>query len=147
MVVRLRYRPSLPLRVARGDECVLPEYFRSDEKPLACHRARLRFDQALLFSSLHRRRLEASSACPNCGFVDETPVHLLLDCPTFSAERSAFVAQLARFPVLRDYLRSPENLYAFVLGECDLRLPGAVRRELLRITGNYLLAIQVIRRF
>jgi hypothetical protein len=147
MAVRLRYRPSLALLVARGEEPGLPVYFRSDEKPLACHRARLRMDQALLFGSLQRRRLESSSACPNCGFFDGSPVHLLVGCPTFAAERSVFVAQLVRFPMLRDYLRVPENLLSFVLGECSLRLSADVRRELLRITENYLLAIQAIRRF
>jgi hypothetical protein len=72
-VVRLRYRPSLALLCARGDQPGLPAYFSSDDKPLACHRARLRLDQALLFGSLKRRRLELTSVCRNCGFSDESP--------------------------------------------------------------------------
>jgi hypothetical protein len=145
--VRLRYRPSLALLCARGDQPGLPAYFSSDDKPLACHRARLRFDQALLFGSLKRRRLEPTSVCQNCGFSDESPAHVLLDCPTFAAERTRLAVQLARFPSLRDFLRETENLYALLLGECDLRVPSAMRRELLRLTGAYLLAVQAIRRF
>ena len=103
-VVRLRYRPSLALLCARGEQPGLPPYFSSDDKPLACHRARLRLDQALLFGSLHRRRLEATSICPNCGFADESPAHVLLDCPIFAAERTRLAAQLARFSSLRVYL-------------------------------------------
>jgi hypothetical protein len=144
--VRLAYRPSLPLATVR-DEPGLPDYFTSDGKPLACHRARLRFDQGQLFGSLWRRKLEISSACPNCGYGDESPVHVLLDCPAFSSERSVFVREVARFTSLRVYLRDPAHLYAFVLGECGVSVSAAVRTRLLNLTGDFILSVQAIRRF
>ena len=100
-----------------------------------------------MFGSLWRRKLEISSACPNCGYGDESPVHVLLDCPAFSSERSVFVREVARFTSLRVYLRDPAHLYAFVLGECGVSVSAAVRTRLLNLTGDFILSVQAIRRF
>ncbi len=84
------------LAAVRGNDTAVPRYFATDEKPFACHRARLRFDQATLQASLHRRHLDECADCARCPGVPETPTHVLLECPRYAPDRERFRQQVRR---------------------------------------------------
>ena len=115
------------------------KYLLTDPRHISPLRARLRLDRSSLNASLALRRVVASPLCQTCN-VPETTEHCLLHCPTFAAARQACKDRLA-------------NLYAnfdmpTLLG-CILGSPGNVpffESSVLQVTGDYLVAIHLLRK-
>jgi hypothetical protein len=119
------------------------EYLLVDDRRTAVIRARLRHDRSSLNASLASRRVVPSPNCSACG-IPETSEHCLLQCPRFALPRLLCTLGLS-------VLAADFNL-ATVLGDVDRpkdspdRLPAAVRRNILKTTGSFLLEIDNIRR-
>jgi len=64
-------------------------YLLWDTRETASRRARLRFDRSGLRASLAHRRLVQSADCPDCKGVADTAEHVLLECPSYAAQRQA----------------------------------------------------------
>ena len=118
--------------------CGLSPYLLVDGKPLACHRARLRFNQARLNQSLHMRHLTASPFCDTCPDVEETPAHVLLDCPRYTVARRSCSLHLESLG-----LQLSLNV---LLGEVA-SLSQSRQTEVLRLTGKFILIVQRLRSF
>jgi hypothetical protein len=131
--LRVQQRAAIPPFSEASDRRGLPAYFRTDPKPLASHRARLRFDVAKLNASMCRRHLALSAACATCPAESESPMHVLLQCPRFATERARFYAALAAYagyarpssPIARRTFviaallgRSADSGVAAVAGDC-----------------------------
>jgi hypothetical protein len=118
----------------------LPAYFTTDEKPLACHRARLRRDMTTLNASMFRRKLVQSPKCRYCD-RNETPIHVLFYCARYAVQRGRFYASLLAVPL---YVRSSKSQrLSLAIGALFGRATGAMAIA----SGDFILAIQRERKF
>lgn len=119
----------------------LSAYLRLDRRSTAVIRARLRLDRAKLNSSLFDRKLVASPHCEHCRSInprvkrEETPQHLLMECPRFQAERRALIDALSKHDVKLD-LR-------VLLGEWSAKL--CKNADVLCLLRDFLLTVHAVR--
>jgi len=130
-------QPMTPLgRVLRPNSSM---YLQCDDRLTVCHRARLRFDMALLNSSAHHRKLTATPTCL-CSKSLETVEHFLMDCKLYSSQRDLLSAALRA-------LHPPVMITSdIILGAVDSMPLPAAKRILLQ-TGLFIASLHSARRF
>jgi hypothetical protein len=124
-----------------------PAYIKLERNPVAPLRARLRFNLALLNYSINKRHINdwfgvVDAKCTRCTLGDdETPQHVLLHCPMYSTARDQARQQLQALSI--DF-----NLDA-LLGEHRhlTKTNNSIQRQIIAITGEFILAIHDIRKF
>ena len=103
------------LKLAPG----MSQYLRSESRPAARSRARLRLNRARLNAVLHRQNAVPSPDCNTCPGVHESVSHVVMSCP-YAAGRAACQLALSWLgPVgvpfsIRRALGSVEGLNPFV---------------------------------
>ena len=116
----------------------ISQYIRSELRPAARNRARLRLDRARLNVVLHRQGAVPSPNCSTCPGVAESVSHVMLSCPAYAAGRAACQLALSRLGVsfsLRRVLGSVDGLRPFVA------------KSMLKATSLFIQSVSVIRRF
>jgi hypothetical protein len=115
----------------------LSQHLLLDDRVVCSLRSRLRLNRSSLNASLAERKVVPSALCSLCG-VPESTEHCLLVCPRYAVARDKCREQLQNLGVamtIDALLGNPEVLNS------SRELPAA-----LTITGEYLLAINKIRR-
>jgi hypothetical protein len=108
-------------------------YLRYDTKPIARHRARLRFNLGGLNSSPVRRGAGGSIGCPDTRCVsEETVEHVLLMCPRYDYLRFRLQCSLNRYDIDLDL-----RVALGCVDPVDPRLQAFVLHE----TGCYVLKV------
>ena len=130
----------------RGDDLPgLAHYLLTDDRPVACLRARLRFGRSGLRAHRHRLGLEDSATCEHClSGADETADHALLSCDKYSAVREKLSQDLRRLDIASLYSPLTSSL---ILGRVVVPAdgPADLRRNVLLATGRFLSAINDLR--
>jgi hypothetical protein len=127
------------LKAIRTQSAGTAFYLRFDPKPLACHRARLRFNLTRLNASMFKRGLVSTDKCTTCQDEVETREHFLLHCPRYAHTRFKYQQSLSAFDLRLDL--------ATVLGEVSTPISNRRRREVLCITGKFVSELQSTREF
>ena len=102
------------LLISIKQSSTLSPFIKISSRHVAAFMTRLRLNRARLNDSLYTRRVVASPLCTHDPCFDsgmrETPEHVLISCPAYSAKRDALAAQLR-------YWLSQDLTIDFLLGE------------------------------
>jgi len=121
--------------LGRGEGLFGSFYLEQDSKEIAMIRCRLRFNWCLLNQSLHMRGEQISSPACICAAVEESPLHVIDQCPRFDAMRSSLRVEFLLLGVPRNLITVLSNLdnASDATRECVRKISGIFLRHIHRV--------------